>query len=136
MFHQACRSNLTRFSFGDLEWFLPFYHLLLTILAEQSHIKYGRNLVAGRMSDAHNEVDCDQCRFQHHEGSKPSSLLASHCSKFFETYPHSSVQSSSNLIILFESGTAAQNLWQPELAYGTFHVANFALSRRWGFHPL
>jgi hypothetical protein len=45
-------------------------------------------------------------------------------------HPHGRVQGSSNLIILLQSGAAAQNLWQPELTDGALHVANLSLV--WG----
>lgn len=52
------------------------------------------------------------------------------------TYPHSRVQSTSNLIVLLEPGTAPKNLGKPELRNGTLHVANLALLGRWSLHPL
>jgi hypothetical protein len=41
-----------------------------------------------------------------------------------------------NLIILLQSGTAAQDLWKPELADSRLHVANLSLRWSWGFDPL
>lgn len=51
-------------------------------------------------------------------------------------YPHSGVQGTGNLIILFQSRTATQNLRQPELTDGTFHVLNLPLCRGGRLDPL
>ena len=42
-------------------------------------------------------------------------------------YPHSCVQRTRNLIVLFEAGTAPKDLGEPELANSALHVANLAL---------
>lgn len=52
------------------------------------------------------------------------------------TYPHGSMQGTSNIIILLQPGATAQDLRQPELANSTLHVSNFALSRGRGLDPL
>ena len=52
------------------------------------------------------------------------------------THPHGSVESTGNLVVLLEPRAAAQDLWEPELAYGTLHVANLALGRRGSLDPL
>jgi hypothetical protein len=41
-----------------------------------------------------------------------------------------------NLIVLLQSGTATQDLWQPELANGRLHVANLSLGGGWSLDPL
>lgn len=51
-------------------------------------------------------------------------------------YPHSRVQSSCNLVILLQPGTASQDLGEPELADSTLHVANLALFGSGGLDPL
>ncbi len=53
-----------------------------------------------------------------------------------ETYPHGSVQSAGNLIILLQSRAASKNFRKPELRYRTLHVANLALRGRWSLDPL
>jgi hypothetical protein len=60
--------------------------------------------------------------------------LSSLCSQ--ATYPHSGMQSPGNLIILLKPGTASEDLWQPELTYGTLHMANLALCWSGRFYPL
>lgn len=52
------------------------------------------------------------------------------------TYPHGGMEGSSNLIILLESRAASEDFRQPELAHGTLHVTDFALSRGRCPHPL
>lgn len=51
-------------------------------------------------------------------------------------YPHSSIQRACNLIVLFQSWAATQNLWQPELANSTLGVSNSSLAWRRCFYPL
>ena len=46
-----------------------------------------------------------------------------------QTYPHSSMECSSNLVILLQSRTAPKNLRKPELSHSSLHVSN--LSLRW-----
>jgi hypothetical protein len=116
----------------------PASHLLLTKLEEQCRTEYGKSLAGERMSGARNVVDCAQYRSQHHEGNKPknSISIALVARLMYFAYPHGSVQSSGNFVILLQSWTATKDLWQPELAHGTFHVAYLALSRRWCLYPL
>lgn len=52
------------------------------------------------------------------------------------THPHGGVQRPGNLVVLLETRAAAENLGQPELADGTLHVANLALSGRRCLDPL
>lgn len=53
-----------------------------------------------------------------------------------DTHPHGRVKRPGNLVVLFQSRTATQNLGQPELPYGALHVRDFALSRHGRAHPL
>lgn len=46
------------------------------------------------------------------------------------------MQSAGNLIVGFQSGTAAQNLGQPELGDCALHVLDFPLRRRRSLNPL
>lgn len=46
------------------------------------------------------------------------------------------MQGASDLIVLLESGTGAENLWQPELADGALHVCDLALCWLRGLDPL
>lgn len=52
------------------------------------------------------------------------------------THSHSSMKSASNFVILLQARTAAQNLWQPELANGALHVSNLSLCWSGSLHPL
>lgn len=52
------------------------------------------------------------------------------------TYPHGSMESSGNLIVLLKTRAASEDLGQPELAHGTLHVANLSLSWGRGLYPL
>lgn len=52
------------------------------------------------------------------------------------TYAHGSMQSSSDIVVLFQPRTAAKNLGQPELADGALHVSDLALGRRRCLYPL
>jgi hypothetical protein len=113
-------------------------HLLLTKLEEQCRTEYGKNLAGEQMSGARNVVDCAQYRSQHHEGNMPKNSISTVLAARFVylAYPHGSVQSSGNFVILLQSWTTTKDLWQPELAHGTFHVAYLALSGCWCFYPL
>jgi hypothetical protein len=51
-------------------------------------------------------------------------------------YPHGSMQRTSNLVVLLQPGAATQNLRKPELANGTLHVTDLALSRGGSLDPL
>jgi hypothetical protein len=53
-----------------------------------------------------------------------------------ETHSHGRMQCSGDLIVLFKPGTAAQDLGQPKLADGAFHVLYLALRGRRCFDPL
>ena len=53
-----------------------------------------------------------------------------------QVYPHSSMESSGNLIVLFQTRAAAEDLWKPELADGTLHVLNTSLDGCWSANPL
>jgi hypothetical protein len=55
---------------------------------------------------------------------------------FSGTYPHGGMKRSCNLIVLLQSWATAQDLWEPELADGTFHMLNLALSRWRSLDPL
>jgi hypothetical protein len=46
------------------------------------------------------------------------------------------MKSPRNLVILLQSGTASQNLWEPELAHGALHVPDLPLRWGWCLHPL
>ncbi len=52
------------------------------------------------------------------------------------TYTHSSMQSSGDIVVLFQSRAAAEDLWQPELADSTLHVTDLALGQSGSFNPL
>lgn len=52
---------------------------------------------------------------------------------FRKTYPHGRMQGFGDFIILFQTGAASQDLRQPKLAHGSFHVTN--LSLRWRGSP-
>jgi len=64
------------------------------------------------------------------------SALAPSAIKGHWTYPHSSMESPGNFIVLLKSRAAAQNLGKPELANCTLHVANLALGRSRSLDPL
>jgi hypothetical protein len=65
---------------------------------------------------------------------KVSNLLESKVAS--KTHSHSSMKSSGNLVILFQSRTASKNFWQPKLSNSRFHVSNFALCWRRCLYPL
>lgn len=46
------------------------------------------------------------------------------------------MQSSRDIIILLEPGTASQNFWQPKLAHSTLHVSDLPLRWWGGLDPL
>ena len=52
------------------------------------------------------------------------------------TYPHRRVQRLGHFIVLLQTGTAPQNLRQPELTNGTFHMTDLALSGSGSLDPL
>ena len=52
------------------------------------------------------------------------------------TYPHRSMKSPSDLIILFQSRTASKNLWQPKLTNCSLHVSDLSLRRCRCLDPL
>ena len=43
------------------------------------------------------------------------------------SYPHCGVESSGDLIILFQTGTATEDLWKPKLADSTLHMLDTSL---------
>lgn len=45
----------------------------------------------------------------------------------WNVYPHGSMESASNVVVLLQSRTASQNLRQPELTNSTLHVSNLSL---------
>lgn len=53
-----------------------------------------------------------------------------------QTYTHSCVQSSCNVIILFQTRAASKNLREPELVDGTLDVRDLPLWWWWGLNPL
>lgn len=53
-----------------------------------------------------------------------------------ESYPHGGMQRTGNLVVLLESRAAAQDLGEPELADGTLHVCDLALSGLGSASPL
>lgn len=115
------------------------FRLLSTKPEVQCRKGYAMNLVEGRRNGVRNAVDFARCKFQRREGSKPihvSSLVPVKLKADAVAHPHSSIQSACDLIVLLQSWAATQNLWQPELANGTFHVPNLSLSWRWCFDPL
>ena len=95
------------------------------------------NLVAKQRNGVRSVADFGQCRFRHHGESKPGEVLVERSSELMViTYPHGTVQGSGNVIVCLESGTAPQNLRQPELTNRTLHVLNLSMGR-WGcFDPL
>lgn len=52
------------------------------------------------------------------------------------SYPHSSMKSSSDLVILLETGAAAKDLWKPELSNSTLHMLNASLDGCRSTNPL
>lgn len=51
-------------------------------------------------------------------------------------YPHSGMKRSGNLIVLFQTRAATEDLWKPELTDGTFHVLNASLNGCRSANPL
>lgn len=69
-------------------------------------------------------------------GETSLSVLEKRYSSNDHTYPHSSMQSSCDLVILFQPWTASKNLWQPELSHCSFHMSNLSLRWRGCLDPL
>lgn len=113
-----------------------------TILAGRYHKGCEKNPAAERRHDGRSEAGSCRCRSLHREGSMPNT--ASQCQPSFcqmaadseKTYPHGRMQGFGNFIILFQTGTASQDLRQPKLAHGSFHVSNLSLCWRGSPDPL
>lgn len=118
-------------------WSLHAFRLLLTTRAVQCRRVYGMNPAAGRRNDGRSEADFFRCRFRHREGNTPTPVSLVHGAKQGRSsYSHGGIQGSCYLIVLFQPRATPQNLRQPELADGTFHVADLALRRRRSSNPL
>jgi hypothetical protein len=136
--HQGSHRNRIRCAFSDHESSLRASHLLSTKHGGQCRKEYEKNPVARRKNGARSAVGCVQYRSQHRGGNRPINLLDS-IGKFprgFSVYPHCSMESPSNLIILLQSRTASKNLWQPKLSNSSLHVPNLSLRWRRRLYPL
>jgi len=50
-----------------------------------------------------------------------------HCRIGARKYPHGSMKGAGNIVVLLQSGTASENLRQPELANSALHMSNLSL---------
>lgn len=138
MSHLESRRSPIRFSFGGLEWSRPASHLLSTRREERYRKACEKNPVEARKNGAHSAVDCVQCRSLHHGGNKPAdlSILSSMTREMSVSYPHRSMERSSDFIILLQPGTATKNLGQPELTNSSLHMSNLSLGWSGCLDPL
>ena len=114
MSHLKARSSPPLFFFAALGLYQRAFHPLSTTLAVQCRKEYVMSLAVGQRSGGRNAVGFGRCKFQRRGESKPTliSLESLSIQKMsMLAYPHGSVESACDLIVLLQSRAAPQNFW-------------------------